>query len=220
MRLSTIWKLMFFVLGLASSLPLFAQSQPSQDQLDLLDQISGVGPLKFGAKLESFDASLLKKADLPFRALDKPTVYLYAKEDGITWGTLHPSAIALQFHSGQLVAIMLWFNGPEGDLIAVSNAVLDKYGPGDNSGPNIAQSIPVRGAFQARRWLGGKIEMDVAFPDKIRQGESVDDLKQGERGAVQFIDRELDKQLTAQEADAVQQQETKSHDLDKIKADL
>jgi len=67
MRLSTIWKLMFFVLGLASPLSLFAQSQPSQDQLDLLDQISGVGPLKFGAKLESFDANSLKKADLPFR---------------------------------------------------------------------------------------------------------------------------------------------------------
>jgi len=116
---------------------------------------------------------------------------------------------------------MLWFNGPEGDLIAVSNAVVDKYGFSDwGSGPNMVQSIPVRGAIQGRRWLGRKIVMDIALPDKIHQGESVDDLKQVEPGAVQFIDKELDKALTAQEADAVQQQEIKSHDLDKIKADL
>ena len=212
---------MFFVLVLASPLPLFAQSQPSQDQLDLLDQIPGVGPLKFGTKLESFDANSLKKTDSPFRALNNQTLYLYANKDGITWGMLHPSAVGLQFHSGQLVAILLCFNGPEGDLIAVSDAVVDKYGfSAWGSGPNIAQSLPFRGSDQSRRWLGAKIEMDVALPDKIHPGESVDDLKRVEPGAVQFVDKELDKALTAQEADAVQQQEIKSHDLDKIKADL
>ena len=216
------------VLTLSAQTPV---EPPSQDQVDLLDRIQGVGPLKFGAKLESFDPTSLKtpKVEGP---LSKQIVYQYLKGNGISWGTLHPTTILLQFHSGQLVAIRLWFDAPEGDLVAVSHALVEKYGfpqsgsimPPQPGWVTPQQGMVMRrslfaGGVPSRGWSGEKIEMDVVLPDNIRTGASLDELERTESGGVQFVDKELEKELSVKESDAVQQQ-IKNQDLEKIKADL
>ena len=233
MRVATTWKLMFFGLGIASILPLLAQtppigwtppklpSGPTQAQKDLLDQIQGVGALKFGAKLESFDKDSLKPINLnPGQPASPALSFQYLKEKGISWGTLQPSSIELGFYYGQLTWIRLRFNQENGDLIAVNNALEQKYGK-----PLVVGVDPVEFADSlyggnGSRWNGSRIMMTVIIPAGIPVGVYAEYLKQKNTGAVEIIDHELSNKISREKLDAAQQELLKSHDLEKIKADL
>jgi hypothetical protein len=142
MRESASWKTMFCVLALMAGLaPLRADDpQPLQStlaQLALLDKITGIGSLKFGASFDSFD-----KADLTY--VGNPGVptadYLYTTSDQITWGTLVPNGIALTFYYNELVGITLHFNETNATLISVKQAFVQKYGA---STSDVSSAMPV-----------------------------------------------------------------------------
>jgi len=212
---------MFFGLGLASILPLLAQPSPpppTQAQLALLDQIQGVGNLKFGAKLESFDKDSLKPIGVN---AGNPTSaglsFQYLKTSGVSWGTLQPSKIELRFYYGQLAGIILFFDKERGDLIAVSQALTEKYGATQTaSGMRMEDASSSSGPT----WMSGNIQMTAAMPDTIPPGSNADYLKQVATGAVQILDIELYQKLSQEKHDEVQQEMLKGHDLEKIKADL
>jgi hypothetical protein len=224
MRESASWKTMFCVLALMAGLaPLRADDpQPLQStlaQLALLDKITGIGSLKFGASFDSFD-----KADLTY--VGNPGVptadYLYTTSDQITWGTLVPNGIALTFYYNELVGITLHFNETNATLISVKQAFVQKYGASTSD-----RQFSYAGAqnndlhyFTGGFWAGTNISANVSLPDRIPPQSSEDFLTKKVDGAVQFIDSGLEKKLTQQKQDAMRSELLKGQNLDKIKADL
>src|ERR1700744_3506492 len=106
------WKLMVLAVSVTAIAPLRADPAippPSPEQLALVDQIQGLGPFKFGATLDSFDKDSLKVPE-ENHSSDKVTFdYVRTDQFGklITWGTLQPTKVELQFYDNHLVVIRL-----------------------------------------------------------------------------------------------------------------
>jgi hypothetical protein len=122
------------------------------------------------------------------------------------------------FYYGQLITIRLRFNQSTGDLIAVHKALMEKYGVSQQ--PPVTIQFADGNSYGARQWGTSKVQMKVDLPEAIPIGVYADFLKQKTVAAVELFDFELCDKLSHEKLDAAQQDMLKSHDLDKIKADL
>ncbi len=224
MRELATWKMMFYVLAVTTGLASLRADDPQPPrstvaQLALLDKITGIGSLKFGAAFDSFDKGALVYVGNP----GAPTSdYVYTTTDQITWGTLVPNGIVLTFYYNELVGITLHFNETNATLISVNQAFVQKYG----ASPNERQFTFASGQNQAFQyftgglWVTPNISVNVSLPDRIPPQSSEDFLTKKVDGALQIFDTGLENKLTQQKQDALRSQLLKDQNLDKIKADL
>jgi len=231
MRTSILWRVFLPVVAAAVFLPVYAQIRPdgpvpirpriligpNDAQKALLDQIQGVGPIKFGATVESFGKDTLTPFEYPG---DTPTTrvhyYKYLKANEITWGTLHPSTVELEFSYNQLVIIRLKFQETLGSLLVVKDAVSEKYGPAKSSGQI---RLSDGSSYSGPAWISDRMQLIAMFPEKPAELES-NDLKVSAMAAVQLEDFGLWRKQSEEKLEAAQAEMLKGHDLEKIKADL
>ena len=176
-----------------------------------------MGSLKFGAELQTFDQGSLKSTDNPNQPPSSTAHYQYTPGTDITWGTLVPADIELQFYYDRLIGIRLRFNDTNGNLIPVYRAVLEKYGS-THGGGNIQFSN--FDSFNGPQWYGAKIGLCVCLPTAIPPQASENFLDQKVNGAVELIAVGLREQLTHEKQDSLRSELLKSQNLDKIKANL
>ena len=222
MRELPTWKMMFCVLAVMTALaslraddPQPPQSTPAQ--LALLDKITGIGSLKFGTELETFEKDSLKSIDNPDARPSSTARYKYTPGDTLTWGTLTPTEVELEFYYGQLVGIKMRFNETNGAFIPVYHAVMEKYGNTHYGG---SVQLSDYSANNGQGWNTPDIYLAVCLPDSIPAQAPDDFLERKVDGAVELDDNGLRDKLTHQKQDALRSQLLKDQNLDKIKADL
>ncbi|MEI9997866.1 MAG: hypothetical protein WDO13_01165 [Verrucomicrobiota bacterium] len=214
------WKPAFLIAGLLVAVPVRGQSTPppTSDQVAQLDQIEGVGRLKFGAPLDSFDPATLKPAGRLLAPEWGTRSFTDADLKGITWGGLQPTQIELEFCFGQLWSITLRFSGDNGALLAVGEALTQKYG----SPPYATDSLSFANGSQepAHVWTGHKIQLKAVLPEGIPVSADAAFLTQKFDGAVQITDMALWNQLTTEKLQELKKKVLDAHDVEKIKGDL
>jgi hypothetical protein len=187
-------------------------------QVELLGQLQGVGALKFGAKLESFDVGALKPlgANVPSPSPAFKT-FEYQNDSKLSWGTLHPTLVEVEFCYDQLVGIRLLFNAETSDLLAVHEAACQKYGYSTGHGD---LAFFDGKSMSCQVWDSDTIQMMLSLPTDVPLEADADFLHRKIDGAVGFFDHKLSNDLLQQNAAAQQAEMLKTHDLEKIKADL
>ncbi len=192
-------------------------NSPSDAQRALIDQIQGVGPLKFGVTPESLGKdALIPAQDVEGAHSDQTSFFQYLKAKDITWGTLHPSAVELRFRYNQLLTIRLIFNETVGDLLVVRRALVEKYGPA--SGRSNIQRTSSEG-YSGPIWNTERIQLTIAFPEEPNLGETIDFDKKT-TAVVELIDQGLWMKQSKEKLETAQKKMLEDHDLEKIKADL
>jgi hypothetical protein len=227
MRQILAWKSVLLLAAIAAiNLTLLrAQDTPPQwstpTQLELLDKITGVSRLKFGATLDSFDKGELKPTDNQQNGPNPTQHFIYTPSETITWGTLAPADIEFEFYYNQLIGIRLAFTDTNANLISVYQAFIQKYGQTQyNTQMYLAAPSPLGGYLNAQQWSGSSIRVSVDLPHGVPQQADESFLDTKVTGAVEIIDLALRNKLTEDKQNALRNQLQKSQNLDKIKADL
>ena len=225
MRESATWKTMFCILAALTALAAAEPPAPplsTPEQLALLDKIPGVGSLKFGATLDSFDKGSLQPARGQSNPESPNADYFYTPTDQVTWGTLTPIAIELNFYYNQLVGIQMAFDETNATLITVHQAFVVKYGSSPNSQQLSMDTPPgiTAASLFGPFWHTDNIYVGVGLPSYVPQSASDDFLTQKVRGIVDLDSTGLRNKLTHDKQEAMRTELLKGQNLDKIKADL
>ena len=197
MRTSILWRMILPVAAMA--VPLQAQTpppppieyaevpqtDPTEAQKALLDQVQGVGKIKFGATVESFARDALSPVTLAETPPpDSISYFQYPKPNEITWGTLHPSSIELRFLFNHLVMIRMNFSETLGDLLTVQKAVIQKYGPTSHEGQIFFSE---NSGMEGLIWYSQMRQLNILFP-KESAVRAIPDLDKKSSGVVVLFD--------------------------------
>jgi len=192
------------------------------EQLALLDKIPGVGNLKFGAALDSFDKGSLQPMHGQPNPNSPDAAYFYTPADQVTWGTLTPIAIELDFYYNQLVGIQMIFEDTNATLIAVHHAFVAKYGATPNSQQILMDTPPGMPGISTfgPSWHTAGMYVSIGLPTSVPQSAGDNFLTEKVRGIVQLDNTALRMKLMHDKQEALRNELLKGQNLEKIKADL
>lgn len=225
------WMVLFLLCAVAQTFPLRAQmpvrrplglplSRPvesTEAQKAALNQIQGVGPIKFGVTVESFPKDILQPVTNRSTApSDKWVYYLYAKPGDISWGTVHPKTVKLGFLGDQLVSIWFKLEEPLGKLVFVKKALTEKYGLASGQ----AQIAISEDSTMVVPFLNSeRITLVTTLPEVPTRLDLVD-LESPTTAVVEISDQSLIADQIRKATEAAEKKLREGDDLEKIKADL
>ena len=144
-----------FLLGFCGSSPTFA-ADTATSKYASVDQITGLGPFKFGAHLKDFPPGLLRVIDpkakgVLLRVSPYGTNYLVMDLKDLSWGTIPLTGLIATFHDDVLIDLQASMKAKKIDFYFADRAFKEKYGPSE------APSLPVE------TWQGNRTDVSIIF---------------------------------------------------------